>query len=275
MSKSPGLKALLLSTGSIIVFVLLLMLLSQIKNIVPVRFERYTYGILGIFAAFTAVWLFIKIERSTFKEFELQWHKDTIRKFAIGLAIGIFLSLIMIFSQVLYSGLEVKLSSDQDLISFLIWSPAIIILAFMEEVAFRSYPFIRLNREFGFRTTQIIIAILFALYHVINGWPILISFLGPGIWSLAYGLAAKISNGVSMPTGLHSGVNLILALFVGKKNIESLFTIDFAGEVSDSLIKANEAFGIGIQLALLVGCIIATELYLRYRNLKEIKVNKI
>jgi hypothetical protein len=123
-----------------------------------------------------------------------------------------------------------------------------------------------LNKQFGLRTTQFIIAILFALYHVANGWSIGLSFLGPGIWSLAYGLSAVASKGISMPTGLHSGVNIILALFIGKKNIESLWVIDFPTEVSENVIIANQNVGIIIHVSLLVLCIIAIEIYLRKKK---------
>ena len=263
MNNQLKIKSLLLSISSLIVFVLVFILLSQIKHLIPEKFERYTHGILGTIASLATVWLFLKYEKSTFKEYGLEWKKSTMKKFAIGLAIGAVICMIMLFTQVLYSGLEVRISDKQNITSFLIWSPAIIILAFMEEVAFRSYAFIKLDRVFGFRTTQIIIAILFALYHVLNGWTIGQSFIGPGILALVFGLSAKVSAGISMPTGLHSGVNLILALFVGKKNIESIWTIDFPTEVSESVLKANENFGIGIQLCLLILCVIATELYLK------------
>ena len=175
-------------------------------------------------------------------------------------------ALIMIFSQIFYSGLELNISPDKNLQAFMFAIPAIIILAFMEELAFRSYPFIKLNRIFGLRITQIIIAILFALYHVANGWSPLVYFLGPGIWSLAYGLSAAISNGISMPTGFHSGVNIILALFIGKLNINSVWQIDYPENVSNEIIESNENFGFVLQLILLVLCVVATEIYLRRKT---------
>ncbi len=266
MNNQIKLKSLLLSLGSIIVFVVIFMLLSQFKHFIPDKFERLAHGIIGTVVSLATIWFFLKMEKSTFKEYGLNWEKTTIKKFIIGIVIGIVLSLLMIFSQVLFSGLEITLSDYQNITYFIIWIPAIIILGFMEEVAFRSYAFVKLNRIFGLRITQVVIAILFALYHVIMGWSIGIAFLGPGIWALAFGLTAVVSNGISMPTGLHSGVNIVLALFVGKLNIDSIWTIDFPTEASESMIKGNENFGIGIQICLLVLCIIATELYLRKKK---------
>ncbi len=266
MNKQSKSKTLLVSIGFVIVFVVIFMVLSRVKHFLPENLERYSHGILGTISACAAIWLFLKFEKKNLKDYGLVWEKNTPKKLIIGIVIGITLALIMIFSQVLISGLEITVSENLYISTFLISIPAILILAFMEELAFRSYPFIKLNKKFGLRTTQFLIAILFALYHVANGWSIGLSFLGPGIWSLAYGLSAVASNGISMPTGLHSGVNIILAVFIGKKNIESLFVIDFPKTVSENTISANQNIGIIIHVSLLILCIIATEIYLRKKK---------
>lgn len=210
-----------------------MVLLAQVKNSIPQKFERYTHGIFGTIAAISTVWIFLRYEKKTFSDIGLIWQKRTLQKFKAGIVIGIVIGALMIYTQVLISGLQITLSDDYNISSFVIWSSALIPLAFMEEVAFRSYPFIKLNRIFGLRITQIIIAILFALYHILNGWSIGLSFLGPGIWALVYGLSAKLSDGVSMPTGLHYGVNLLLASMSSQNGINGIWTIDFPTEVSE------------------------------------------
>lgn len=248
------------------VFIIVFMLLSQIKNFIPEKFERYSHGIIGTIVAFGTVWGFLKFEKKSLKSIGLKWEKKTLKKFTLGLSVGLVLGSLMILSQVMYSGMEISLSENYNIPSFLLWSSALIPLAFMEEIAFRSYPFIKLNKVFGLRITQVIIAILFALYHVLNGWSLGLAFLGPGIWALAFGLSAIFSDGISMPTGLHYGVNFVLALVSSQNGIEGIWTIDFPDNVSETVLKANENFGIGIQLALLVLCIIGTELYLRKKK---------
>ncbi|WP_026915078.1 CPBP family intramembrane glutamic endopeptidase [Christiangramia portivictoriae] len=266
MIKNKNFKKIIFPIGSIIIFTLLFIFLSQLKSFLPEKVERYSHGIIGTISALASIYLFLKIEKSSFKDYNLKWQKNTIIKFIIGTLIGAIIALIMIFSQIFYSGLELKLSPDQNIETFMIAIPAIIILAFMEEFAFRSYPFIKLNRIFGLRITQITIAILFALYHIANGWSPILSFLGPGIWSLAYGLSAAISNGISMPTGIHSGVNVILALFIGKLNINSVWQIDYPENVSNEIIESNENFGFLLQIILFVICVVATEIYLRRKT---------
>lgn len=266
MKNQPKIKSLILSVSFVVVFIIVFMLLSQIKNLIPEKFERYSHGIIGTIVALGTVWVFLKFEKKSFKSIGLKWEKNTPKKFALGLLVGLLLGSLMIFSQVMYSGMDISLSKNYNIASFLLRSSALIPLAFMEEIAFRSYPFIKLNKGFGLRITQIIIAILFALYHVLNGWSLGLAFLGPGIWALVYGLSAVFSDGISMPTGLHYGVNFVLALVSSQNGIEGIWIIDFPNDVSETVLKANENFGIGIQLALLVLCIIGTELYLRKKK---------
>jgi membrane protease YdiL (CAAX protease family) len=49
-------------------------------------------------------------------------------------------------------------------------------ISFMEELGFRAYPFIKLHKRFGLRITQLIVAIVFALYHVVGGQGVAGSF---------------------------------------------------------------------------------------------------
>ncbi len=266
MIKHSKIKSLILSVSFVVVFIIVFMLISQIKNLIPEKFERYSHGIIGTIAALGTIWVFLKFEKKSFKSIGLKWEKNTPKKFALGLSVGLVLGSLMILSQVMYSGMEISLAKNYNIPYFLLWSSALIPLAFLEEIAFRSYPFVKLNKIFGLRITQIIIAILFALYHVLNGWPLGLSFLGPGIWALAYGLSAMYSDGISMPTGLHYGVNFVLALISSQNGIAGILTIDFPENVSETVLKTNENFGIGIQLALLVLCILGTELYLRKKK---------
>ncbi len=266
MNTQKKIRALVLSVGCVILFIIILVLLAQVKNLIPQKFERYAHGIFGTIAAISSVWIFLRYEKKTFSDIGLIWQKRTLQKFIIGLAVGIVMGALMLYTQVLISGLQITLSDDYNISSFIIWSSALIPLAFMEEIAFRSYPFIKLNRIFGLRITQIIIAILFALYHILNGWSIGLSFLGPGIWALAYGLSAILSNGISMPTGFHYGVNLILAAISTKSGMNGIWTIDFPTKVSETALKTNENVGTAIQIGLLIICVIATELYLKNRK---------
>ncbi|MGB8194583.1 MAG: type II CAAX endopeptidase family protein [Chitinophagaceae bacterium] len=259
-------RTLLLSVGFVIVFLILLIGLSFFKNFLSSSLERYAHGICGIIAAVAATWIFLRIEKKSFSDIGLKWESKTFKRFLIGLAIGFAIAAIMIFSQVIYSGLKVEMAANYNIINFIIWSLALLPLAFMEEMAFRGYPFVKMNRSFGVWITQITIAVLFALYHIVNGWSVEGSFTGPGIWSLAFGLAALVSGGIAMPTGLHFGVNMILAAVGGKKDLPSILKIDFAGAASKEMVQDSERFGLILHFVLLIACLIATAWFARRKN---------
>ncbi len=140
---------------------------------------------------------------------------------------------------------------------------AIFPLAFMEEIAFRSYPFIKLNKAFRLRFTQIIAALAFALYHIIGGWDPKIAFLGPGIWAFVFGLSAIWSRGIAMPTGIHVALNVIQPLIGISGGYASIWTLKHKTGVSENEISKTAVVEIGVQLFILILAILMTEFYIR------------
>lgn len=272
MIKNHKINALLKSIGFIAMYILFGAALSQIKYLFPPQFERYAQGILGTLGAIITVIIFLLTEKKTLKDYGLNWERTSLKKFGFGLSLGVLLAAVMILSQVLYSDLVVTRNSEVRLTSFLLWSLAFIPLAFMEEIAFRSYPLIKLNKSFGLRTTQIILAILFAAYHMLMMWSPKASIIGPGIWALTYALTAVASNGIAVPTGLHFGLNFVQSILGGQKGIEPIWNLDYPQGLSESSITSNENFGLSLQIGLLILSILATEIYIRNRKKKPYNV---
>ncbi len=167
MILNSKLKSLLKSVGFITLYLFFGAILSQLKTYFPPQCERYAQGILGTIGVILTVIVFLKFEKKKPKDYGLNWEKLSFSRFGIGISLGIVLATAMMFSQIWYSNLELSLNEDVSLFPFLFWSLAFIPLAFMEEVAFRSYPLLALNKAFGFRITQLILAILFAVYHML------------------------------------------------------------------------------------------------------------
>ena len=266
MTKNQKLISLGKSISFIALYIIFGAVLSQIKYFFPPQFERYAQGILGTIGAIITVIIFLRVEKKTFRDYGLNWEKTSFKKFILGLSLGIVLAAVMMLSQVLYSGLVLSFNNDVNLVTFLPWSLAFIPLAFMEEIAFRSYPLIRLNKSFGLRTTQFILAILFAVYHMLMMWSPKASILGPGIWALAYTLTAVAPNGIAVPTGLHFGLNFVQSVIGGQKGIEPIWNLDYPQGISESSISANENFGLGLHISLLILSVIATEIYIRKKK---------
>jgi len=71
------------------------------------------------------------------------------------------------------------------------------------------------------RLSLVITSVLFALYHVAGGWSMQAAFLGPAI----FGLAAIISRGIAMATGMHYAVNLTTTAFGNSNNNVSIWLL--------------------------------------------------
>ncbi len=83
-----------------------------------------------------------------------------------------------------------------------------VLLASYEEIGFRGYPLARLLRSFGIWPTLLIIAPVFALYHVAMGWALVQALVGTGVGSLFFGMAAIAGKrGLALPIGVHTGWN--------------------------------------------------------------------
>ena len=220
--------------------------------------HRFTSAIIGAIIALSLAGIFIKSENKALADYHLVWGKSTLLNFLKGFAIGLAACAAITTVLVLFGGL--KIQKNPEAISF--WTPflylAIVPAAFMEEVAFRSYPFIKLYKAFGLKMTQFIVAIAFALYHLPIGWSILPAFLGPGIWALVFGIAAVLSKGVALPTGIHVGINLLQSI-VGMRKDDGSFWLTSQDENAVSFITTSLTIK---ALVLLVG-ILLTAYYMR------------
>ena len=153
-----------------------------IKNALPEDYYWFALGGFGTVSILIITWIFLRIGKTSFSEIGLKWEAQTSMRFGKGLLIGIGFSCIMLLTIIYFADLKIELTDNYDVPSFLFWSLAFIPLAFMEEVAFRSYPFIKLNKVLGLRLTQVIIAIFFAMYHYGEG-DLISVFVGPGVWA--------------------------------------------------------------------------------------------
>ena len=261
--KDLQIRPVIKSIGFIIVFIGILSVFSQLKNLIPAQFERFFYGGIGTIAALLTTWIFLRAEKNSFANIGLRWERGTAKRFGIGFITGLILSALMVTSLVFFTGLRFELSGNYDLLQFLLWTLALIPLAFMEEVAFRAYPFTRLREATGIRITQVIIAILFALYHVLGGQSFIGALTGPGIWSFVFGLAVIMSGGISLATGLHYAANLVLAAVGQKTGFGSIWTIGYEHEMTTAMQKHIAFLGNAIQVILFIVTVVVMEIYIR------------
>lgn len=265
---SPRIHAIISSIFFWIIFIFFLFLLSsQIGGFIPARWERFAYGLFGTIAAILTTLIALKFEKKSFADIGLVWERRTLLRFCKGIIIGtaIFSAIIIILLS--FTPLQLERSSKAFTPSAAFWYLAIIPLALMEEIAFRGYPFLKLNKVLGLRITQLIVAIAFAGYHIIGGWTVLNAFLGPVIWALVFGLAAIWSGGIALPTGIHVALNILQSLMGMKTgSFESLWIIKYKEGVTEDAMARADYVGMATQLLVLAGALILTEFFIRKRK---------
>jgi len=245
-----------------VVFTGLFVVLSFVKNFLPNNLERLAHGIIGIVAAFLTTVLFLKVDGKQFSDIGLTFEQKTIVKFFAGIMAGIVIMGLLTTGVLFFSNARISVNPGSNVWHFLVATLPLIPLAFMEELGFRAYPLEVLKNKTGIRLSIIITSILFALYHIANGWTIASSFYGPGVWGLVFGLAAVYSKGIAMPTGIHYAANLTTSAIGTANNTVSIWIVTQTSTTATKYEGTNWMV-ILPALALLVFAMLCMELYLR------------
>jgi membrane protease YdiL (CAAX protease family) len=93
--------------------------------------------------------------------------------------------------------------------SFLAAVIVLFLLSACEEIGFRGYPLRRLLPVFGIWPTFLIVALVFAGYHLVMGWGLPQALFGTTAGSVLFSMAAVAARrGLAFPIGVHAGWNL-------------------------------------------------------------------
>jgi uncharacterized protein len=93
--------------------------------------------------------------------------------------------------------------------SFLAAVILLFLLSACEEIGFRGYPLRRLMPVFGMWPTFLIVALVFAGYHLVMGWGLPQALIGVTAGSVLFSMAAVAARrGLAFPIGVHAGWNL-------------------------------------------------------------------
>lgn len=242
-------------------FIGILIILNSIPMIPLGRYEFGGIVLSGVSILLT--FLALKKDKKTFKDIGFQWEKKTPIRFIIGFLIGVLITALMLFIVINFSNLELSYNPDSKVFLVLFWLLVFFPLAYMEEIIFRGYAFIKINKTIGLWPAQILLAILFTWYHDFTGLTFFNQLLGPGVWALIYGISAVWSKGLAFPTGLHMAINVILALVSQKDGRHAIWNIEYATDANPMQIAQSENIGMMLQIGILVIAIILTEYYRR------------
>jgi membrane protease YdiL (CAAX protease family) len=205
----------------------------------------------------------LKFDRKQFSDIGLVFQRNTIAKFLAGIVVGITIMGVLATSVLYLTNVRMEVNTSSNVLHFLLATLPLLPLAFMEELGFRAYPLQILKAKIGIRLAIIITSILFALYHIVNGWTIASSFYGPAVWGLVFGLASIYSKGIAMPTGIHYAANLTTSAFGTGNSSVSIWTVRPSTTATPKGIDWATVLPF---FALLTFAIICIELYMRRKT---------
>ncbi|RYY29166.1 MAG: CPBP family intramembrane metalloprotease [Chitinophagaceae bacterium] len=240
----------------------------------PNQYSRLSLGVVGTIAAIVTIRIFLKTDNAAYRRIGLFYDGKSVPRFFSGYILGTVICAIMISILVLFSDLrlyrnELFVVTPEIILNYI----AILPLAMMEELAFRSYTFMKINSAFNFRITQFIIAVAFAAYHIIGGQGILSALLGPGVWAYVFGLSTLRSGGIAMPLGIHVAANVSQALAGMKGKNDGIWLLDYPGKMLPGSAVKTETIGIGMHLAMLVIAVVITEVYFtKNKKITKLKI---
>ncbi len=128
---------------------------------------------------------------------------------------GILMLIVTAMITVYLTGDQWHFNSSPDIMFLLMCFLANLWSVFVQEFAFRGYPFQTLNSHYGAWKAQLIIAIPFGLMHVnstMDMQTILMAMLTTGLGSVLFGMAYLYTRNLALPIGLHVGWNYAQAL---------------------------------------------------------------
>jgi membrane protease YdiL (CAAX protease family) len=178
----------------------------------PRRWWWYGWGTTASLTAFILTRYFIKKEKDAAQYDWLKPGRNTLLRVSCGIAAGmaIITGTVWVLIQLLHLEIMRTHTSFSEIV---FWNAALIPCAFQEELGFRYYTLKKLNRNLSLWKSQLVVATVFALYHVIGGQDIINAFCSTTLWSVIFGLSAHYSKGIALPTGIHAGSTIGQAIF--------------------------------------------------------------
>lgn len=267
MKKTPPItnktKIILKAILFCLVFTGLYVLFYFLKSPVYNKPGRTVHAVIGIAVGLATTLIFLKFDKKTFADIGLSFERTTLKNLFAGVVVGVGLMGLLTLSVIYFSGFKIEANNNSTLIKFLWGTLSLLPLAFMEELAFRAYPLFILKDKNGIRSSIIITSVLFAFYHIANGWSVQDSFLGAGVWGIIFGLTAVYSNGIAMPTGLHYAVNVTTSAFGINNSSFNLWVLKQKNGSTLENYQSSQLETLIPQVSLLFFGIICMEWYLR------------
>jgi membrane protease YdiL (CAAX protease family) len=175
--------------------------------------QTWLNGLLGAALTYAASLAFLRWDRMTVQEARLRPGRTTTASLFLGLLAGTLLAACFV-ALLMGCGVVVLESRTPSLAAHAAWTPAIQAIAFLalalrEEIAFRGYLLEVLQRGFGRWSALPLMAVPFALEHLLGGASAADALVGAGLGALVFGVAALATRSLAFPLGLHAAWNTV------------------------------------------------------------------
>ena len=160
------------------------------------------------------------------------WTTGSERRFLVGFAVGIaMVFLLLMLSRIALGPVTFVRVPEIGLRSIALMVVTYVTLSAGEELGFRGYPFQRLRQRYGTVAAQLVVALAFAAYHMLQGWHPINALIGTTAGSILFGVATIVSGGLAFPIGMHAAWN-IGTWMLGTKGDAGYWRMDLAAQPS-------------------------------------------
>ena len=177
----------------------------------------WAYVVTGLLLLIGITRLALSWDDESLSALGLAWNSRRLREFAYGVTITSVLFAAAALARAVWIGAAWRFEGVPGVLGALLGLPAAFLLMAAEELIFRGYGFRQLIAACGSRTTLVISALAFGVYHLAQTgfgmwgigafWVVALPALG----GVVFGLAMIRTGGWALPLGLHLGGNWIQA----------------------------------------------------------------
>jgi uncharacterized protein len=180
---------------------------SPIAQRIPGQWGNFVLGSVAALGAFALTVIFVRWEGISLESVGVALARGSLLRFASGFLVGLVLVAIYTLISATSGHIRWTRAPGNGFATAMMSLLTFLAISCREEVAFRGYPLLGLNKSFGVWGAQIIVALVFATEHMAGGWPLSRALLGAGVGSLMFGMAAIATRGLAVPIGLHTAWN--------------------------------------------------------------------
>jgi membrane protease YdiL (CAAX protease family) len=240
--------------ASVIVFwaayLALLFASSLASALLPPPWNRLGWGVVSSAALILLTLAMVGRDGRTLGDVGVGFGAGSVPRFLAGFVIGLATyALDVAVIGLFVGGLRLVPVTSIDWGGVALTFATLLALSCMEELGFRGYPLRTLVPTLGPWGAQAIVAVAFALSHLLYGWSWNSIVFGVLPSAVLFGAAALASGGLAMPIGLHMALN-VAQWAIGEKESAGLFTQTVDQTSRARIEQVAPATGMAVTLAM-------------------------